>query len=121
MKTILSIQNQGQGLQVENISHLMRVKLIEMDTSLKYKSVLRAKKSNWKNSDFWHYACFGHLLELKDNEVLMVKTTHNFVRQTTITPLKTNFSPKLEHINIMKMLLLALVESEIILHKLHGM
>jgi len=65
MKTILSIQNQGQGLQVEDISQLMRVKLIEMDTSLKYKNVLRAKKSNWKNSDFWHYACYWSSFGIK--------------------------------------------------------
>lgn len=67
----------------------MRVKIIEMDTSLKYKNVLRAKKSPiGKILTFGTMHSIGHLLELQDNEVLMVKITHNFVRQTTITPLK---------------------------------
>ena len=74
------LRNQGQGLQVEDISQLMRVKIIEIDTSLNYKNVLRAKSPIGKIPTFGTMHIIGHLLELKDNEVLMVKTTHNFVR-----------------------------------------
>ena len=44
-----------------------------------------------------------------------------FCKTDNNNAIKKNSSPKPEHINIMKMLPLALVESEIILHKLYGM
>lgn len=76
--------------------------------------------SNWKNSDFGTIQITDHLAIKEKCNVNGKNPTQFGVQQMTSSPCE-KFTPKSKHINIMKLLLFALIESDTILHQPHKM